>query len=385
MAILELNFAGMPSMRSAEAEANKALWSQEASPHIHINQSQDHPIANLLRDFGMEGLAILLPGFGFLAASIPAFWVPLFCLLVAIDFNASDTKGQPEFFASVTRGVDLISGFHIEFFISITGISYMLGQIMFRRDPKVPDYKSFIKIHAQRPTIPQEIVRWCLRVIGKDSRFLVVYDGDEESTHEHNFLLRMWEHLSTIKIIKKSHFYFDGMARPSPKTREITEDMVEFPYNYLHAYLQERNFGDLQRLVYWSDNPRWRSKYFINSLKINLEFLFPRDCRKIFMNEAHVRLASSVWYGCEYIRMLAIVGILMGIATNLFLHFAHPSFFLLPMVMLGASIVIQSSIERTFHYQRCREVFYVLQLSLLASTRSDHVFRGLPSGAAESH
>jgi len=124
-----------------------------------------------------------------------------------------------------------------------------------------------------------------------------------------------------------------------------------------------------------------------------MEFLFPKECRRILMNEAHVRLASSLWYACEYIRFMALTGTILGIFSNsLLYHYwgdLRPSFVIIPLAIVFASIIIQSSIETSFHYQRCREVFYVLQFALLANNREKDILCGLSlsdkNGAGSRH
>ena len=183
----------------------------------------------------------------------------------------------------MTTGVTLLSNFHIEFFIAVTGISFMLGQLMFRRDPKVPDYKSFVKIHCGSVPLFQSIVRGALRLMGRDARFRLVYDTDQEQatqsqvtgsiasvdvqgyagaypnpervgiarlrTQIRDKIRQTWFRATTIEIRKKAWDEFDGMARPPKGEHFLTPSIVEFPCNYLHNYLTERNFVELSKLV----------------------------------------------------------------------------------------------------------------------------------------
>jgi hypothetical protein len=358
-----------------------------------IQVGEEHPFANLLREFSMEGLAILLPGFGFIAASIPAIWLPLFFFAVVLDYQASkwsllaadgpplfkyllrtvrDANG-PLFLETFTKALNLLSSFHIESFIAVTGISYMIGHLMFRRDPKLPDFMSFVKITSLPIKGWRRPVRWFLRVCGTDFRFVIKYDDASTSTPSGK-----WERLRTVVVKKTAHSVFEDMARPERDQQELKPEMVQFPYNHLKDYLHERNFTSLEDFVYWTGESRHRSKYFINALKINLEFLYPKESRRVFINEGHTRLASSVWYACSYIRILGIIGMFVSIAATALLSFRNPSIVLFPLVTVLLAVAIQSSTELTFHYQRCREVFYVLQLALLASRDSDAVLTGVP-------
>jgi hypothetical protein len=106
---------------------------------------------------------------------------------------------------------------------------------------------------------------------------------------------------------------FDGMARPyrdphgsgENSDKDLASVSVEYPYHYLQEALIERGFGNLARYVAWRGSsgkiiPE-RTKHAINLFKTKLEFCSVPAFQSIAINEAHVRLASSVWYAALYI------------------------------------------------------------------------------------
>jgi hypothetical protein len=77
-----------------------------------------------------------------------------------------------------------------------------------------------------------------------------------------------------------------------------TESDCEFPYPYMYDYLKQRGLNHLLPFILWDGENRrnYRTKNYINILKIRLRYHFPNKCGAIIRNEAHVRLASSTWY-----------------------------------------------------------------------------------------
>ena len=65
------------TMRGATRQADETgetLRRDVGDAQVHVIQhvNQEHSFANLVREFSLEGLVILLPGFGFVATSVPA-------------------------------------------------------------------------------------------------------------------------------------------------------------------------------------------------------------------------------------------------------------------------------------------------------------------------
>lgn len=110
---------------------------------------------------------------------------------------------------------------------------------------------------------------------------------------------------------------------------------------------------------------------FINILKIRLLTVLPDLSRDIIRNEAHVRLATSVWYASTallylsslVLALLAIIAIACvraGIGPTLFIS---TSFSLL---LLFFCLAMRHHLRKCIHYMRVREVIYVLETARLA-------------------
>lgn len=129
-------------------------------------------------------------------------------------------------------------------YVAIIACSYSFGFLLFRQDPKKPDYASYIRIRN------------------------LVYG------------------------------YNDWVI---PKDEGLSPKEVQFPYSNLAEYLKHRGFDDLVDDIYWKDEKNRRSKAFINKLKTRILFYFPDSTFEIIKNEAHIRFSSSMWYGMKFI------------------------------------------------------------------------------------
>jgi hypothetical protein len=121
---------------------------------------------------------------------------------------------------------------------------------------------------------------------------------------------------------------------------------------------------------------RKRSKHFINTRKLEIKSQNSRLYFDILKNEAHIRLTSSVWHAAFALRYVAVFGIILGVVDNAIpactgivhhaspacrMSIAHFGAILLPTIALLSAIASKLSIELFFHYQRVREIVYVLQ------------------------
>lgn len=158
----------------------------------------------------------------------------------------------------------------------------------------------------------------------------------------------------------------------------VNEDEVQFPYNNLKEYLLRRGRKDLAAMVEWDyDTPDARSKTFINSYKIYLQFNYPERCGTINKNEAHVRLTSSMWYASIALIRLAWIGTALIVLTfPLALHISHlkPDVgqltiypFLMNICLFYFANRTKKNSEKFLHYQRVREIFYVLETMLISN------------------
>lgn len=243
-------------------------------------------------------------------------------MIPAIGIPASDLLGAfitPRYSAALFAALQAYVG--IAFF-GILVMSYVIGQMLFRCDPKYPDFASI----EARPE--GEIKGSCVG--------------------------------------------------------EFNEESAQFPYGLLQDFLRQRNFDHLIRYVTWSKEDfekrtgdwKHRSKHLINKFKLSIKLHNPRIYFEISRNETHVRLMSSLWYLMRTVIVLASVGLSAGLlsiayysdvltrpatAWNRSGWIVHGEAALYPAATLLLAIVLQKRIEKYFHYQRVREIVYVLE------------------------
>lgn len=167
------------------------------------------------------------------------------------------------------------------------------------------------------------------------------------------------------------------------------ENECAFPYTNLRAYLSSRGLAHLAEMVPWTpDNPGTRTKGYINALKIRLEYHFPSRTGALVRNEAHVRLSTSTWYLCQALRSHAIWAFALIVIAAM-LHPSVTSWFgtghgssarptrvdALLAHALGALVAIAVGLaqwrirvnhEEFLHYQRVREIVFVLETAYTA-------------------
>jgi len=279
-----------------------------------------------IRDFIMpivEFLGILVPGVIFVFAFLPAVLIPLASLLQIAE---SATPKLPIIGYDVI-GTFLSPGAGTIFVLCV--FSYVVGHIFFRQDPKIPDQHSFKRV---RSTIKEE---GPVRLSNAERKF------NDENNLENDYNL-------------------------------------EFPYRYLHEYLTDRGMLHLAEMIPWRGNDpktyKLRTKHFVNVLKVRLEFLFPYQYLRIQRNEAHVRLMSSMWYAAKSLELASVVGIGLGL-TAMFLCFRvtrsiwpipYAYSVALPIVVLVISKLTRRHINGFLHYQRIREIVFILESAFFA-------------------
>jgi hypothetical protein len=368
--------------------------------------STSRPV-ELVKDFLVDGLGILLPGLSFIFACIPALIAPLAWFIFvadaafAGDWKENITLGKlfgSSSLKSLERGA---SSFHWEIFFALVASSYVIGHLLFRQDIKEPDRKSFIRAHMPTTSYSKRVMRWGLRFFGYDARFPLCWPEVEEaattakvrgeSTRPRWFPLTI-----PIPVVASRNasiwgpnrgVTFDGMVRPIKDVDlDLADVKVEYPYHFLFEYLDDRGFAHLSCLVPWrgvaGKNLTNRTKHLINLLKTNIQMADSDAAHLLSKNEAHIRLASSIWYTATYILKFSILGILLCISANLITwftwHIIKMPFMVGILLVVLLAILVKSAIEKSLHYQRCREIFLVLHTAALLGKRNPHVLYGIP-------
>lgn len=272
----------------------------------------------------VEFLGILVPGVIFNFSFVFAVIIPLISFIEV--FSGSEITGAPIFIdvlkALLTPGMGTL--------ILISVFSYVVGHLFFRQDPKIPDERSF------------EVVRKTI--------------GDE----------------GPVRLGVPEQKY-------NKKNNKPNKHNLEFPYRYLKEYLIDRGMDHLATIIPWSGNKpktyRYRTKHFINTLKVRIEFLFPFQYLRVQRNEAHVRLMSSMWYASNSICFISTIGIWLGLITSFVfivvnedvLPYPYMASLVIPVVIYLLSVFLRKHIESFLHYQRIREIVFILETAYLAN------------------
>jgi len=254
--------------------------------------------------------------------------IPGFCFIIltifSIGFALSDLlqeAGQAKHLATVYAFIENNT------FISFIGIimfSYVIGHFFFRQDPKYPDFASI------RQLPDADLMSGCVR------------------------------------------------------TREPVEG-AQFPYQYLKEYLLERGFTDLAEYVHWSganfgkdEESKKRTKHAINRFKLSIKEYRSPLFFDVIKNEAHIRLMSSMWYMAKASIVCSLFSILLLILINGVYYYwtrtagvRYAESLAISSSILVCSVIMKLSIERFLHYQRVREIVFVLHAWHLTDLRND--------------
>jgi len=295
----------------------------------------------------------------------------------------------------LVQAKDVIGSVHWEIATVIVVSAYVIGAVFFRQDPKKPDAASALYVWMNS----SQSDRSGLAVQAKQdpgNGFFVKArtkgetkgDPKDETKGCHKDKeLGFWRQLVAIFF---PNFFIDGRPRFKnligaslfPKFFEEKLGLdTQFPYLHMRCYLSSRGLPHLTHLVPWCpDQPetrKYRSKMFINILKVRLLALYPWMSRDIIRNEAHVRLATSVWYAVTRLFWLSVLVLAALLFSGMHLG-RHPNgTSLLPSLFLPAAFaglllvfcaMMRSHLRKCIHYMRVREVIYVFETAHLAES-----------------
>jgi len=305
----------------------KANGSKDVEP----NEPNDVPTPKYpIHEFMIDFLGGLVPGSLFIVGASVALLPPLY--LIFCLSNKSKAVSLTVYFDSILSSTQHTPNMiWILAFALFVAISYELGHLFFRRDPKNPDRASFEKL------------------VKKEQE----------------------------KANKKKYTKKEYIERLKSELACTDKEGCQFPYVNLRDYIGKRGHCHLCPFVVWENDVTLfrRSKTFINLLKIRLKYYYPQKCSVIIRNEAHVRLASSSWYIAYTLRICSIIGvILVGFSILIDIiakitsepYSIYFPFLIPPILVLLAGEYIRTRIEHFIHYQRLREIFYVLETAFTA-------------------
>lgn len=284
----------------------------------------------MFQEYWVDFLGGLLPGALFSVTAIYIL-IPTFVL-----FINSIGDAHPKRLSTITKEIisatkDTPNTIWIGLSIILISISYILGHIFYRQDPREPNKRS---------------------------------------------LKRLARNLATRQKIKKR-----GVKQLQNEFGCSSDEDCEFPYRYFNKYLKFRGLDHLSPLAIWCRKKEHRTKNYINILKTRIRFYFPNNCSTMIKNEAHVRLATSVWYVGRVVRRICLTVLLLW-AITLYINYLNSGlvdagrgidassivaalFTILSGGYLG--VYLQSHVEDFLHYQRQREIVHVLELGWIMS------------------
>ena len=116
---------------------------------------------------------------------------------------------------------------------------------------------------------------------------------------------------------------------------------------------------------------KYRTKMFINLIKIRLQFIVPERCKEIVRNEAHVRLATSIWYSTKWLMIICVLSLVAVVFAIGVFWFRQFNMTFLPVLLVDVVIFclawyIKRKVEKFLHYLRVREIVYVLETAYFA-------------------
>lgn len=306
-------------------------------------------LASILREFIVEFLSSMIPGF-------------LFTMLAAPLCIGTGVVLYPEGFA--WKDIEIVIQAHNSGIICLVLVfSYVVGCIFSRRDPKIPDQKS------------------AARILLKD------WDDRERSVIQNCKGVQSKSECLLFRVAARISKRF---ARRLEARQLASGQGGQFPYSHLFEYLTARRLSHLAEHVPWhgSDgNIDARSKMFINILKIRLQFHYHKRCGEIVRNEAHVRMMSSMWFATKQLEwVLGVLLVLLVAVSRL-----RGESVLLPQFPANAALLcclllllfiaaqwLCGSILKFLHYQRVREIVYVLETAHTAwKSGQQDIFEGL--------
>ncbi len=316
----------------------------------------------ILRDVFVDFMGSLVPGLVFTAMSVVTIGlsgVLLFFLLT----SAWQGKAPP---VSISLK-DAIEPFRWEFLVCFIFTSYVIGNLAYRADPKNPDYASAQFVYSTSSKSDQSISA-VQPVKGSDWNAKLQNLANRVTSFCNRFSKTprgrwgSWRNRIIRKICATSESLILSYRKMD----------VQFPYLFLHEYLSGRGLVHLSNHIPWQGNDptthQNRSKMFINVLKIRLNLTVPDHCGETIRTEAHIRLMSSVWFAAGWLKRMALVGLTISLGIVLF---RGKSDFPIPQLSVVLSIwsagvlaggyFTRRSIRKFFHYQRVREVVYVIE------------------------
>ena len=313
---------------------------------------------NPIKEFFVEFLGGLVPGVAFLFAIFPAFVIPMFSIMLTFfPFPEIQKLLCALSDKVVAQGNPLLISINIIIFLLIPAMivffcfAYIIGHLASRQSYKIVDDAS---------------LHWISRHYGKSSK------AQPDISHA---------------II--------GNLNSSP---------IEWPY-HIKEYLNKRGVQYLANIVPPDESGFIkRSKLYMNALKLRIHMVSSEGSAILARSEAHSRLTGAMWFISKILIIASTISLIISFASGLFsifylkgssiaykesgivyligsnsLNYIWVFGILCPVFILVLNFLMRKGILRSFHFQRQREVFYILEVAYWLSINGfcPHIFEGL--------
>lgn len=329
-----------------------------------------------LREYIIDFFGALIPGMIAILLIFIGSLMPLIWCLSALEIAI---VGHSEWYQLLIKffGVLISSNFIVLLFLIIIYliVSFVVGIIYNRRDIKLPDRNSFIRTILSFES-NEDMENW----------IVVINDAND----------KIGEHRKKVDGRKKFEKWFfssfDKYQIYNALKDIISIGDVQFPYKNLPRYLEVRGYTELARKIPWyaeetieDDEEKakvlqHRSKTFINILKNRIYLKNAESYNFIIKHEGEIRMSATLWHlagtvmvasGLASIICLVCV-IVISLKTGFSTTITLP--LILSLITCFLAWRIRAKIEGFLHYQRVREIFYVLTTAQVLSDDTYDMF-----------
>lgn len=303
-----------------------------------------------IEEFFVDFLGGLVPGVLFLVSAAGVV-IPVLHSTLRERGRTNHPDLEGAVFGALSAVKDTPNALWVAVFLVFLLVAYVVGHLFYRHDPNRPDRRSFrylarnanYRDHKKQVSSPRRAWLW---------------------------VVRPWE-LDNATMLREEL----GCDAPAD---------CQFPYPHYDEYLKKRGLDHLLPWAQWTERPEFRTKNYINRLKILLRHHSPDRCASIVRNEAHVRLAASTWYVSGALMTMSFAGLAwLGVLASSRISSGHGTTIadvvsgFLPAatscgVVTAFSLYARISIAQFYHYQRMREVYYVLETAVAALRKPPH-------------
>lgn len=374
----------------------------------------------LLKEFLVDIFGALIPGVLFLFILSVGVILPLVVFFSNYTLiRGEDSITMPLNISDVLQSNIFQGWFWVIMFLGFLILSYVVGNFFYRVDIKEVDKKSFLK--QRKNCIKEELIRIYDGIKNNEYNLTKCNEKQYALFHvEYQNLLGTPKLRGLVKKISrakeklyketKTKLYKETKTKSYEETKtKLVSHLIEyimnelacnsatdcqFPYTSFNKYLEKRG---KKELIYYAE--RWgkeeqRSKIHLNDLKLEIQMQDPNIYSVLQKNEAHIRMSSSSWNAscslCWYISAVFIIllvgmffrgdfsefmcGIICGIIDGNLCEIIYgiekskgiiskDLLILLPSIVSLLFVAnTKNEIIKSLHYQRLREIFYVLTI-----------------------